>query len=109
MPKGEKKPTIKPLGYCVLVKPEKIQEKTEGGIYIPDRTRDQEQNAVTRGVVVAIGKLAWWNHGEGQPWAEIGDKVIFAKYGGKIIKDRNGEEFRILNDEDIIAMEPSHG
>lgn len=96
---------LEPEGYKVIVKPEKIEKKTKGGIILPDQTRDMEQRGGIRGEIIAIGPNAEVKFNvDGEPrWAEVGDKVIFARYGGFIIED-NDEEFRILNDSDIIAL-----
>lgn len=95
---------IIPCGHRVVVKPEKVEDVTEGGIVIPKTIQDNEQRHVTNGEVIGIGSTAWKDFGE-VPWCEVGDTVVFAKYGGLTVKDEeSGEELRILNDEDVVAI-----
>jgi len=91
---------LQPEGYKLIVKPEEIKQKTEGGIYLPDSTRDQEQNAVNRGEVVAIGPSCSIQF-DGDDLA-VGDTIVFAKYGGFLVERKDGN-LRILNDEDVVA------
>lgn len=92
---------IKPVGYRVLVEPDKVEEKTKGGLFLPQTTQDREQQAAIKGTVVAVGEHAWKEDGE--PWAKVGDRIIFAKYGGFEVED-DGKAYRLLNDEDIVAV-----
>jgi len=94
-----------PAGHRVLVKVEEIEEKTAGGLYIPKTSQDQQTQANIFGVVVAIGATAWKAFDDGLPWAAVGDRVAFAKYGGFVIEDPDTKElYRLLNDEDICAV-----
>jgi chaperonin GroES len=97
---------IHPAGHRVLVKPDPIEEKTASGIVVSvGTTKDREQQAQIFGVITAIGPNAWKGFDDGTPWANVGDKVAIAKYGGFIIRDPDTrEEFRLLNDEDICAI-----
>jgi len=96
---------IEPAGHRVLVLPEEVKEKTDGGIYLPQQAKDREQAAVIVGTLVAVGPQAWDGFGDGKPWAGVGDDVIFAKYGGAVVKGIDGKEYRILNDEDIVGVQ----
>jgi len=83
---------IKPLGKRIVVKPLKQEEKTEGGIYLPDTaSKDKPQ----RGEVIAVGPDF--------KGVKKGDKVIFAKYGGTEIKIEE-EEYLILGVDDVLAI-----
>ena len=96
---------IVPAGHRVLVKVEETEKVTAGGIIIADTIADRNTEANIFGELVAIGDTAWQAFDRGEPWAEVGDRVAFAKYGGYIIEDPNTKEkFRILNDEDITAI-----
>lgn len=104
---------IIPVGHRVLVKPKEIETQTEGGIYIVTDEK-LEKAAQQRGVLVAAGPQAWKAFRElyegkevnGNPWAKPGDTVIYSKYAGKFLKDEyTEEEFVLLNDEDIVALE----
>ncbi len=98
---------IKALGHHVLVEVEQAEKQSKGGIYIPDTVRDVEQRAAEIGTIVDVGPTAWLADGlGGSPWAKVGDKVWFAKYGGKWIQEPGSEErnrFLLLIDTDIIA------
>lgn len=95
---------IRPLEYKVLVKPKIVEEKTAGGIYIPDTTKEKEKFAQQEGEVVAIGAIAFTD----PDWLDkpkVGDTVLFDKYaGGKPVEGRDGEEYRLINDKEIMAV-----
>jgi len=100
-----------PLGHRLLVKPDKIQEvdevyrsAKESGLFVPETTQRQEQIAIDTGEVLALGEVAFKDCYDGLSWCKVGDKVAYAKFGGKIIKDpKDGEEYLILNDIDVIC------
>lgn len=85
--------TIKPIGDRVLVKMVEIEEKTRGGIVLPD-TVSKEKSTI--GEVVAAGD------GEKVKNINAGEKVIYEKYSGTEIKD-NGEKYLLLNVDNILA------
>ena len=96
---------IKPVGHRVLVKPEIVEEVSKGGIILAPTARDAEQRGVMTGEVVAVGPQAWDGFSDGKPWAEVGDRVVFERYGGLAVTDEeDGLEYRIMNDEDIDAV-----
>ena len=95
---------IKPAGHRVLVKPDEVEEKV-GSLYLAVETKERRANEQIFGTLVAIGENAWKAFDEGKPWAKVGDRVTFAKYGGFSIEDPiTKEKFRILNDEDIVSV-----
>lgn len=95
---------IKPQGHRVLVRPDKKEEKTVGGIIIAETIREREELAGIFGTVVAIGPNAWAAFDDGKPWAQVGDRVVFSKYGGLVLEDPDTKElFRLLNDDDIYC------
>jgi len=90
--RGGKRMKIKPLGERVVVKPFKEEEKTEGGIYLPETaSKDKPQ----QGEVIAVGPDF--------KGVKKGDKVIFAKYGGTEIKI-DKEEYLVLGADDVLAI-----
>lgn len=96
---------ITPAGYRVLVKADSVEEVTEAGIIVYSNERDLllEKAAQTFGTLVAVGESAW--HDQPSAWAKVGDRVSYSKHGGKFIKDpETGEEFVILNDDDITSI-----
>lgn len=92
-----------PLMHRALVKPRPVEKKTESGIIIMDTTARKEQAATEEGTIIALGDTFGKDFGAGV-LPEVGDKVYFAKYAGKFIKDDNDEDLVLLNDDDIIAI-----
>ena len=97
-----KKLYVQPKGNRVIIEQEKIEQTTESGIIIKRDNEAAEQAGNIRGTVLALGEACWdkWN----EPWAKIGDDVLFAKFAGKqVIDPVTGESYLIMNDIDIIA------
>lgn len=92
------------LGHRVLIDPEipkdTLDEGALKGFKIVGDGIQREKAATTIGVIVGIGKNAWKAFDDGQPWAKVGDRVYFAKYGGKWITAEDGKEYICCNDED---------
>jgi len=91
------------LGHRVLVKPQEIEEVSEGGIVVitNDRQLKLEKAGAKVGHIVDVGPTAW--AGE-ENWAKPGDEIVFSKYGGKPIMDPVTEEdYLIMNDEDVLC------
>ena len=99
---------IKPAGHRILVKPENVEvEKKVGRIHVPieaQDTKEQVQHAAEKGEVVAVGKEAWSLDTHQGAWAKVGDQIAFARYGGKVMEGKDGEHYRLMNDEDILAV-----
>jgi co-chaperonin GroES (HSP10) len=92
-----------PAGHRVIVKPDDPPEKI-GQIFVPPWVKENKAFEIIKGTIVSVGMTAWRAFDEGKPWANVGDRVMFAKYGGSIVEDEAGVKYRILNDEDIIAV-----
>jgi chaperonin GroES len=91
---------IRPLGDRILVKRIKEEEKTKGGIIIPDTAKEKPQE----GKVVAVGKGKLNEEGKVIPLeVKAGDKILFGKYSGSEIK-LEGEEHLILREDDILGI-----
>jgi chaperonin GroES len=115
---------ITPSGNRVIVKPDDVEKVTEGGIIIPDAQADSHQGAQSIGTLIAVGPDSWSHitekvyrvmdnqlrlaevrkKGYSQAFAEPGDRVAFAKFGGLVVVGEDGDQYRILNDEDITAQ-----
>jgi chaperonin GroES len=97
---------IHPTEYRVLVLPKPVDEVSKGGIIIPDQVKEQNQFAQMEGTIVAASPLAFtyaeWPDGARIPGA--GDRVLFGKYSGAIVKGRDGKDYRLVNDRDISAV-----
>jgi len=94
---------IIPTGGHILVLPDKVKEKTDGGIYLPQTTRDKEQAAATSGTIISIGPFAWKDLDKGEPWAEVGDRISYARYAGVAMTGSNNVDYVLINDNDILA------
>ena len=92
---------ITPLSDRIIVKVLKAEEKTKGGIYLPDTAKEKPQEAE----VVAVGKGKVLENGALQaPQVKSGDRILFGKYSGTEITTKEGEELLILKEEDILAI-----
>jgi len=91
---------VRPLHDRVLVVRLEEEEKTKGGIIIPDSAKEKPQ----QGKVVAVGDGRYLDNGQKIPLTvKVGDKVLFGKYAGTEIKIE-GEEHLILREDDILAI-----
>jgi chaperonin GroES len=91
---------IRPLQDRILVKRVEEEEKTQGGIIIPDTAKEKPQ----QGIVVAAGPGKANEDGKIRPLdVKKGDKVLFGKYSGSEV-DVDGEEHLIIREEDILAI-----
>jgi len=91
---------IKPLHDHVIVSRLESEEKTAGGIIIPDTAKEKPQ----QGKVVAVGDgRRDKNDNRIVPEVQVGDKVIFNRWGGTEVKI-DGEEFLIMKEDDILAV-----
>jgi chaperonin GroES len=87
------------MGDRLVVKPTQSEEKTKSGIYIPDTAKEKSQE----GKVVAVGPGKMTDEGKRIPMdVEVGDIIIYAKYGGSEIK-LDEEELIIMRESDILA------
>ena len=92
--------SIRPLGDRVLVKRIQEEEKTKGGIIIPDTAKEKPQE----GKVVAVGKGKVTEEGKVlPPDVKAGDRILFGKYSGTEIKIE-GEEHLILREDEIVGV-----
>ncbi|MBI3770501.1 MAG: co-chaperone GroES [Deltaproteobacteria bacterium] len=91
---------IRPLQDRVIVRRIEEEEKTKGGIIIPDTAKEKPQE----GKVIAIGKGKVNDDGKLTPLdVKVGDKILFGKYSGSEIK-MNGEEHLIMREDDILGI-----
>jgi chaperonin GroES len=91
---------VKPLQDRVLVKRIEEEEKTKGGIIIPDSAKEKPQE----GIVVAVGRGKVLEDGKVLPLdVKEGDRILFQRYAGTEIKIE-GEEHLIMREEDIMGV-----
>lgn len=99
---------IMPTEFKVLVEPTPIEEKVRGFI-MPDSKLEHDKFAQTKGKLIAVSPLAfayatpseWEATGSSPP--RPGDSVLFVKYGGARVKGKDGKEYVLINDKDILA------
>jgi chaperonin GroES len=90
---------LQPLADRVLVKPMEKEEKTKSGIYLPDTAKEKPQE----GEIMAVGPGKLDENGKRIPMdLKVGDRVIYAKYGGTEIKV-DDVDLIILRESDILA------
>ena len=94
-----------PKAYKLLIAIPKLEEKTQGGVIIPDKLKGLEQTASIVGLVIALGDAAYKDAEKfpDGPYCKEGDFVIFRSYSGTRFKLR-GEEFRLINDDTVEAV-----
>jgi chaperonin GroES len=91
---------VRPLHDRILVRRMAEEEKTAGGLFIPDTAKEKPQ----KGEIVAAGKGRITEDGKTLPLeVKAGDKVLFSKYAGTELK-LNGEEFLMMREEDILGI-----
>jgi chaperonin GroES len=94
------KGSIRPLGDRILVKRIEDEEKTKGGIIIPDTAKEKPQE----GRVIAVGRGKMTEDGKVIPLdLKAGDKILFGKYAGSEVKI-DGEEHLILREDDVLGV-----
>lgn len=103
---------VTPFRYGLIVKPIKVEEKTKGGLYIPDESKERQQWRQSRGEVVALGELAF---SMGTPGTEayfedttrpsIGDVVFFREYNGQsFFGPDDVTRYVMLQDSEILGI-----
>jgi chaperonin GroES len=91
---------VKPLYDRLVVKRLEEEEKTKGGIIIPDAAKEKPQE----GRVIAVGDGKVLENGQKAPLSvKVGDKILFGKYSGTEIKI-DGDEHLILREDDVLAI-----
>jgi chaperonin GroES len=91
---------IRPLNDRILVKRLEEEEKTAGGIIIPDSAKEKP----AEGEVVAVGPGKMNDAGERVAMdVKVGDRVLFSKYGGTDVK-LDGDDYLIMREDDILGV-----
>ena len=92
--------SVRPLHDRILVRRTQEEEKTAGGLFIPDTAKEKPQ----RGEIVAAGKGRVTEDGKVLPLeVKTGDKVLFGKYAGTELK-LDGHEYLMMREEDILGI-----
>ena len=92
---------LQPLGDRIIVKPLDAEEKTAGGIVLPDTAKEKPQE----GKVVAVGKGKKLDDGSIQALeVKVGDRILYGKYSGTEISTKEGDELLIMKEDDVLAV-----
>ncbi len=98
--KTKSKVNLRPLGDRVLVQRAEAEEKTAGGILLPESAKDKPKE----GVILAVGEGKTLESGERQKMTvKVGDRVLFSSYAGTEVKI-SGEEYLIMSENDVLAV-----
>ena len=91
---------VRPLNDKVLIERAKADEKTKGGIILPDASKEKPKE----GKIVAVGQGRLSDQGERIPFqVKAGDKVLFKSYAGTDVK-LDGKEYILMSEDDILAV-----
>ncbi|MBW3624640.1 MAG: co-chaperone GroES [Armatimonadetes bacterium] len=91
---------LKPLGDRIIIKPAESEEKTAGGIVLPDTAKEKPQE----GEVIAVGPGRVLDNGKtAEMEVQVGDRILYAKYGGTEVRV-DGQEYVILRQDDVLAI-----
>lgn len=102
-------PGFKPLGNRVLLKPLEVEAKTGGGIILPDSALEKTKARQQEAIIVAMGAAAFtYEVGgmlqEAADKPKPGDKVRIIKYVGDVFVGDDGEDYKLVNDQDVLAI-----
>lgn len=92
---------IIPLNDQIVIRPQEAEQKTAGGIVLPDAAREKPQQG--RVLAVGDGRRVDGSGERAHPQVSEGDRVLFARYAGTVVQV-NGEELLILSERDILAV-----
>lgn len=94
-----------PTGYKLLIAMPTLEEKTEGGVFIPESLQKAENTASVVGLVIQLGDLAYQDQDKfpNGSYCKEGDWVIFRSYSGTRFKLED-QEFRLINDDTVEAV-----
>jgi len=102
-------------GFRVLIKQDSAEEKTEWGFVLEasEEKKKLVQNAVYTGELIQVGPTAWYDYSHKygkkicEPWARIGDRVLFTKHGGRYVEipdTAEDENYVVVNDGDVLMV-----
>jgi len=96
---------ITPIAYRILIEPDRVEEKTSGGLFLPEDVKDKDGHAQRRGRIIAMGSEAFEDMPlTDRPW--VGDVVFYNRYAGANakIEGTDGLEYVLIKDGDILAV-----
>ena len=93
-----------PLDTAILIYPDPVEEVSKGGIIMPDKVKERDMYAQTRATLIAVGDNAFADWGGNAAKPKPGDRVVMEQYAGKLHKGRDGADYRICRDVDVLAL-----
>lgn len=97
---------INPTEFKCLVEPMPVEEKTAGGIFIPEASKEKEKHATQDGILIAVSPIAF-TYASAEEWAgnkpKPGARIAFVKYAGDRRKGKDGKDYLLISDKDIVA------
>lgn len=97
---------IRPTEFKALIAPDEVADKI-GSIFVPVEKMEKDKYATTDGTIIAISHLAF-TYATDEEWAgqkpKPGDRVAYAKYAGARRKGRDGKDYLLINDKDVVAI-----
>lgn len=97
-------PGVTAVGFRLIVAMEEQDEKTKGGIILPDSAKDKEALVMVRGRIVSAGSVAFDFADFGDTAPKQGDAIMFGKLAGYMFEGRDGAKYRIMQDKDVSAL-----
>ena len=92
---------IKPLGDRIVVQPLEAEDVTKGGIILPDTAKEKPHE----GKIVSVGRGKVLENGQIQALElKVGDRILYGKYSGSEIKTKDGKDYLIMKEEDVLAI-----
>jgi chaperonin GroES len=92
---------VRPLGDRIVIRRFEAQEKTAGGILLPDTAKDKPQ----KGKVLAVGPGRLLKDGTRRPLqVKEGDTVLFTNWAGDEFKEAHGDNILLMREEDVLAV-----
>lgn len=88
----------------MLIKLDAVEEKTKGGIYLPEPAREREEQGGMTGRLIAAGPLAFHYEVDNPTIPQLGARVAFPRYSGIEQEGKDGGKYRLLKDGDLIAI-----
>ena len=97
---------LMPTEYNVLVLPIEVEDKTKGGLYLPDKAIEKEEFGRVEGNLVAVSPLAFsyaeWPDGARKP--QVGDRVMFSKYQATEYRGADAKKYWLMKDKSIAGI-----
>jgi len=100
-------------GYRVLIQPDSLEQfdpviasAKKAGLELLEADERKEKTLIDTGVVLQIGPVAFVDRGGADAWCKVGDRVSYARHGGKMLTDPSNPDVKylLLNDEDVLLV-----